>query len=348
MNSKKPYSKGQWTVIPNAIFSHLEFLDCDDTIDGICHSTATLQECIDLCKNDKTGTCHSGYFIKTQNGDTFCAPLREYGDKKNNLYYRLRDKSHYPILNTMSTYIFSNNTYPSDNVNSLFYMDHFTIQNVNTKLFLGLNQKTSLLEFTTTSPVHFQFLQKDIKQASVENYINIKNGGNIVLNIPQTSFVLSNSSEQINFQMGVSLSNTDETVFQLYALNKNENENLNYEDSFYFMYREQLLSIDTETGTLKILNMSINDALKEGQNILFKLEPKIEVYYCDSVSGCSSVSLDNTTRSGENATYKGQPVYRSSKCWNLCKPSSNTSMNTVLLIVVITVFILFLLVLMKE
>lgn len=347
MNSKKPFSKGDWTVIPNAIFSHLEFLDCDDTIDGICHSTKTLQECIDLCKNDKTGICHSGYFIKTQNGDTFCAPLRE--NKENtNLYYRLRDKDHYPILNTMSTFVFSNNDYPSDLVNSLFYMDRFTIQTIKNKVYIGIDENSSNLELTNSSPVHFQFLQKEIKQASIENYIHVRNGGDIVLNIPSTTFVLNNSLDEkgnINFRMGVSLSNTNETIFQLYGLNKEKNEILNYSDTFYLMFQEQLIVFDSENGILKLINSNIENALKNKENVLFTLEPKITVYYCDN-SSCNSVSLDQTTRVGNNATYKGNPVFRSSKCWNLCKSSSKSSSK--LLFLTIVFLILFLVLIMKK
>lgn len=343
-------SEKKWTVIPNKILSHLEFSDCDDTIDGICHSTGSLQECIDLCKNDKTGTCKTGYFIKMNNRQNICAPLREYETNQSSPYYRLRDKSYYPVLKDSQTFVFSNHDYPPRLPNALFFLDHFLIQNKNTGSYIGINQTTSSLEFTTTSPAHFRFLQKDIQQSDVENYVYIRNGSDIVINVPKTSFVFNKnvssvtSSENINLKMGLSFSNTDENTFQIFCLENNKNDILNYDNQFYFMSNEELVVFDSENNVLKTINSTLENALKNNENILFKLIPKIEVYYCDDNKTCNSVSLENTKTSGNLAYYKGKEVYRSSSCWNLCdkkKGYSDVWIYVVLLITCSLVLVVF-------
>lgn len=333
-----------WTIFPNTILSHLEFLDCDDTIDGICHSTKNLSECINLCKNDKIGSCRTGYFIEMDNGDTICAPLREYEKEQTNPYYRLRDKSIYPVLNKAKTFVFSNYTYPPGLTNSLFYLDNFVLKNINTGMYVGINENSLEIEFTMTSPSHFRFLEQQIKQASVENYIYIRNGDNVVLNIPSTSLILSRNVNKntLDITTGVDLTNNEDNVLSIFAVDKKNGDILNYEDKFYFMYKNQVVEYNVEAKALNTINVDINDAIHSGYNVLFSLTPKIQVYYCDNNNNCSPIPLEETDRVNTTATYKGQTVHRSSRCWNQCAKKNRSEKVLILLIIIFLLFIVFL------
>lgn len=336
-------SEGNWTIFPNYILSQLQLSDCDDTIDGICHSTKNLQECIDLCKNDQLKQCRTGYFIEAENGDTFCAPLRQYSKDETSPYYRLRPKSYYPILNDMKTYVFSNYPFPPNLPNVMFYTDHFILKNNESNLYIGFEEDTQKIDFVTSQPLHLQLLPKEISQGNVEAYVYVKNGDEVVINIPKTAFALGEVGEnKINWIMRASTINLDGNTFQIFCKNKNIGDILDYDDIVYFKFQGNVLTLNTETKSLTTLNQPSENAST------FSLIPKVQVYYCDkNDKTCKAISLDQTETKGISATYKGFPVERNPNCWGLCKKEKRNLFPFVIILLIICI-IIFILILRKN
>lgn len=341
------YKSGNWTVFPNSILSQLQLSDCDDTIDGICHSTKNLQECIDLCANDQLKQCRTGYFIETENGDTFCAPLRQYSEDETSPYYRLRNKSYYPILNNMKTYVFSNYPFPPNLPNVMFYTDHFILKNDNSKKYIGFEEDTQKIDFVDSQPLHLQLLPKQISQGNVEAYVYVKNGDDVVINIPKTAFTLGEKEEgKIDWIMRASVINLEGNTFKIFCKNKKVGDILDYTDKVYFTLQGLLLVYDQDTKSL----ITKNELNQQDENSTFSLIPKVQVYYCSSSSKgsqtCQSISLDETDTNGFSASYKGSPVERSPNCWGLC-PKKEKDFFPFLIILLIVLVIVFLIILKK-
>jgi len=91
----KPWQyKNKWMVWPETTLDSIIISDCNDTINGICLSGKTINQCIDECKEG----CSAGYQIEFENGSTLCAPLLTNNRPHLNPVHRLRKKEIYPEL----------------------------------------------------------------------------------------------------------------------------------------------------------------------------------------------------------------------------------------------------------
>lgn len=326
-NFGTPTKKGDWHIFSDTILSQLQLSDCNDTIDGICHKTKNLQECIDLCSNDK---CKTGYYIEAPDGQSFCAPLRSVINETSP-YYRLRTKSYYPVLDNMKTYVFSNYPYPPNIPNAIFYTDHFSLKNIENNKFISFLETDKKISFTNTDSTHLQLLPKEIVQSNMESYIYVKNGDNIIISIPETSFSLQETNEKLDWIRSENLENN----LQIFTKNKKIGEILNYDDEIYFLSHNNLVIYDSDMKTLVTKNINTSEAS------FFTLIPKVHVYYCEN-DECKSVSLDETDRKGISATYKGIPIQRAPTCWNICGRKKDVSNILIIILILIICIILFL------
>ena len=332
-----PTKYKNWYLFPHKIFNALESVDCNDTITGVCQETSSLKECISACEKDKG--CKSGYFIETPDHKNICVPLYDYINNPDEAvvpYYRIRDKDIYPVLKNMDSTVFVSDhfAFPPNLPNAVFYGDNFVLRNVNTKLALSIDNDGTVAEdaiFTKTQPINLQFLPAVLRNTSLQHYIQVRHGDEAVINIPQTSFVLRKrpSTSELGWLLRANDADVSSNKIQIFGYRDKikVGDPLSYEDDIYLAYQNQPIVLDPELGFLSVENSSVENALVEAKNsnILFQLEPKVQVYYC-SLRGCEKVELDKTERNEFSATYKNTPVSRSPECWSMC-PAIRTGVS---------------------
>lgn len=339
-----------WHIFPQTTLSDLDLNDCNDTIDGLCRYTETVEECADICGNDPQHMCTGGYFIKTPgNYNNICVPLRDYSEQQTIPFYRLRHKNFYPQLRELDSTFFLQKSFPwpPDMANGLFYQDQMYIKNVNTGLFLGSHSDGTITEqvvLSNTEKVLTQFVPSQLARENVSNNVMIKNGASIAINIPNTSLILRKSAtgNDIQWLMRAAVINDPNNTFTIHSSDPTH-KMMYYGQQFYFKYFEQLVEYDEESGLLRVINSNYDDAIRDGKNILFEFIPQVTGYYCDG-SECKEVSLSETTNHRMKARFEGHMVSRSSSCWSMCEKKSNTPLIVgiiLVIIIIISMFIVF-------
>jgi hypothetical protein len=311
-----------WNIFKDTVLSDLDLSGCKNTINGVCHNVKTVEQCIKLC--DGYENCIDGYFIKTPDGDNLCAPLVERPD---NPYYRMRDKKYYPITSIMDTWFFSKRPFPPDMPNALFYSDYFVLKTLNDEYISSdsTGEMSQNVVFSKDSPVNIQLLPAEITRNRKQIYIPVRNGDEVVINIPKTGFVMrkDETNDEIVWITRASVASTDVNTFVIKSKNEKKKigDVLTYDEQFYFTYNDYPLVYDK---VLKVHNESVENAIDDqtSQDIdmFFKMTPNVKCYYCDKDDGvCKYIPLIDTETKEEKAYYKGNPVTRNPDCWNMCK-----------------------------
>jgi len=302
--------KNDWYVFPDTVLSHIDLSDCNNSINGTCQTVKTLSECINKCESNIA--CKNGYYIETPDKKNICVPLLDRGVSP---HYRIRHKNYYSETKNLKPYIFAKKTYPypPDDPNTIYYSDHFIMENNGKSLSkIATGDTYDDVDFIDDY-VSIQFLPSDITNDFIENYIMVKNGDQVTINIPSTSFVLRQKEDtnDILWSVRASSSFVQNNTFQVFSANSSKKlgEALNYSESFYITMQGKPIFYDKETKKLVINS--------EGEKSIFKLIPRVEVSYCDG-NRCRKILLSETQMDGFKARYKNQKVYRSPMCWNRC------------------------------
>lgn len=326
MSITKPHIyDNKWYIFPDTTLSNLNLNDCDDTVNGVCQHTDTIEQCIDVCKNDPDKLCDGGYFIEA-NDKNYCVPLRSYITEQTYPYYRFRRKDIYPELENVKSTMFMSTKYPYPPklVNRLFYTDNLFFENIKTGLQLGIDSDKKLdkhVVFSTENPINVQLIPLETTRSSVEQYIMVNNGDSVAINIPETAFILTQGTNgKIEWLMRASGINTPDNTFKIFSSDstKKVGEPLNYSEQFYFVNQENRILIFNDTlKILEIINRNFIDAKKDDRNMYFKLKPNVEVYYCNN-DLCTNTVLKDAQMNGDTATINGVDVVRSPTCWGQC------------------------------
>lgn len=339
----KPWTyNDKWYIFPHTTVTNLSLDDCNDTINGICQYTDTLEDCIKLCAENPSNVCSAGYFIETPDQNNICLPLRRYLAEETYPYYRFRDQSYYPELkNVKSTIFITNKTpYPPDNANAIFYKDNFILQNVATGEKLGakdtLNER---VEFTKNNPINIQLLPIKITRSYVQNYVLVNDGDEVAINIPNTSYVLRKSelSNEVKWLMRASVANVPNNTFRIHKYKGDGT--LTYDDTIYFTYFGHVLQYSQDNNRLETVNDDVEQSIQKGNHVLFKFIPKIDVYYCEN-GQCKTIQLEKVETKGEKAWYKGQLVGRNPNCWSLCDKKHSCKWLVITIIITVAVILL--------
>jgi hypothetical protein len=321
--SGKPIIHNDFYIFKNAIITDIQTSDCNDTVNGFCTRVKNVEQCIDMCKS---GKCKNGYFISEKDGG-ICVPLIPTDQE---FYYRLTDKNIHKELTNKNTFVFSTiqDTYPPDDTNILYYNDNFELQNLKTGDFMTINDDGNVNQypmFSDTSKLSLQFIESKTNNVFTGNYKKIKNGDHVIINIPNTAMVLRKDpdSDRLIWKLRASFSNVPANVFEIYAINKNNNDTLTYDDDFYFKHQGSLVHFNSETKSMDIINLSLHNAL-EKSNIIFKLKPRIQMYTFDGQK-CKKTSSKNGN------------IFRSPNCWGLNKKYTyiNPQIKIIILILIL-------------
>lgn len=341
LNIKKPQNYKKWYIFPNTTLSNLELDDCNDTVHGFCENTKNLTDCIQICEDNKD-QCQGGYFIEAPDRN-YCVPLKTNTRDPSYPYYRFRDKNIYPQLKNLksTTFITNDYEYPPKVVNQVFYLDNALFKNPDTGLQLGISKNNRDVILSKADYHNIQLVPTIAVMSNIQNYIPVLNGDLVVINIPNTALILKNSQDGIQWAMRSDFSNPD-NIFAMYAkgVDQKNNRPLNYTDQFYFVNKSfGVLSIDG--NMLKLVNRSISDIANK--DVYFKLEPNVEVYYCEN-NTCKSIDLSKTEMKKDQAFYNNSPVYRNPFCWGICGEKGNCNWWLVLILIgLLSVIIIFIL-----
>lgn len=323
-----------WYIFPRTTLDNIKLDDCPSSVTGKCERTETVEECIKLCQDNQP--CFAGYFIQTPDKENICVPIRKIpGGPSIGPYYRLRNQNIYPELQGMKSYVFTNKNsyeYPPDHANNIFYTDRFVLTNLASQKSIGADQILS------DKPVFLQFLPEEILRTYISQYLIVKNGDEVVVNIPNTAYILENDGENIKWVMKLVAIGGPNSSLRVFSTDKNKKigDFLNYSDTLYFTTSTQPLLYNPNLDLLKIDSANINNV--EKSNMYFKITPKIEGYYCDG-GKCGKVMLEDTEMNEEKSRYKGSPVARNPNCWGSCG-KSRSSLKTWLIIVLVIALVI--------
>jgi hypothetical protein len=335
-----PNVSNNWYIFPETTLDNLRMDDCPSSVTGKCENTKTVQECIKICEDNQP--CFAGYFIETPDKDNICVPIRKIaGGPSIGPYYRLRNKNIYPELKNMKSYVFTNKTsykFPPDHANNIFYTDRFTLTNIASQKSIGTEKGGTVIpsNILTDNPVFLQFLPQEILRNYISQYLIIKNGDEIIINIPNTSYVLENDGRNINWMMKLVSPKSTTALLRIFSTDKTKKigDLLNYTDTLYFTDGSQTLAYNNDDKTLKLEYQTDQTAMA------FKITPKIQGYYCDK-NECKSILLEDTEMDQERARYKGSVVYRQPNCWEKCGKGGCKKMWFLWLLLAIIIIIIF-------
>lgn len=321
---QNPYIFKDWYIFPNTTISNINFSDCTKSTKGKCIKTENIQQCTQLCKDDKD--CSMGYFIQTPDNDNLCMTMNDnYENIKNDIpYYRLRSKNIYPILKNMKSSVFINKKYPfpPENQTNIFYTDLLSLNILNTKKTIGIDSESGKVFINEFENFPLQFLPKKILKTNSHQYNSLKNGDEVVISIPNTAYVLS---KDLNWVLNTSQIHENPNVFIIKSTDplKTKKDSLTYLDKLILEVENQFVFFNTENNAI---------SLSSEKKTIFKPIPKIKVYYCNN-NRCVSESM-------ENIIDKDIRFYRYPSCWNLCDiKKTKKNLTYVLILLIFSFFI---------
>jgi hypothetical protein len=323
----EPFVHENWYIFPHTTLDNIKLDDCPGSVTGTCINTATVEDCAKICRDIQP--CFAGYFIETPDKHNICVPIRKIaGGPSIGPYYRLRNKDIYPELKNMKSYVFTDKTsypYPPDHSNNIFYTDRFVLTDLDTNKSIGSDNN-----ILSDKSIYLQFLPQEVMRSYFSQYLIVKNGDEVVINIPDTAYILANNNESLNWVMKIVSIGGENSTLRIFTSSKNKKigDFLDYTDNLYFMIGNQ--PVVFEDGLLKISSSGRQDP------VYFKIIPKIEVYYCNK-DNCSTVMLEDTEMKGGKSRYKGIIVHRNPNCWGSCDKQTKKSS---LLWIILALFII--------
>ena len=328
---EKPWKyKNKWLVWPETVLDNITISDCNDTVNGICLSGKTIQECIDECIDECKEFCAAGYHIQFENGNTLCAPIRTNINYQNPIH-RLRRKSIYPELNNVKISTFVNVdyfTFPPEEANVVFFEDLVTITDSITGMSIGTGNNENSgkrIQLVKEGENNVQITQAQISGIQIANSIPLRYGDSFQIAIPATSLLISVSPK--NNLLWESLPNifvqsTDESTFSLIPLDstKKHGDIVTYGDIFAITKSSEysFVVINTDYFHLQLKYDNLEKIINNKKFIYtFTLTSKMLGYYCDDRK-CKPVPIKDINKTGMAGRYKGVTVGRNPSCWGVC------------------------------
>ena len=320
----------QWLIFPDTIFSNMETVDCNNTMEGKCYEDKSFDECINMC--EKSPKCNFGYYIHGAGSKNICVPLLDLGMHSNPMY-RLRNKGIYPEMKDTHTKTFFDRSvfhFPPEQANNIFFMDNFNIQNVETSFWLDkypskTEQKDVLFNHEKEAePLIMQLLQIPPNLSAGVQYVMVTYGENIAINIPTTTLIFRESktnSEKLEWVARIS-NITDASAFQIIPTmaGKKIGDNVLFSDTFAIKTNASFLGVDKENNLVKLYYNTYNEAKERGHNVTFRFIPQIEGYYCNNAAQCTKISLkDMQVNEKGIGNIDGLAIGRNPGCWGVCK-----------------------------
>jgi hypothetical protein len=355
----------KWLVFKNSIFNELDTLDCDDTIEGKCYEDKTFDQCMDIC--DKSDLCAFGYYISRKNNSNLCVPIKTPSDSLN-ISYRLRNQNIYPELDhaVVKTFLDKNvYQFPPADANTIFYMDNFLFENVETNTIVNNTilsdvSKKTISKVIDTNDVVFSndgellihMLEIPISLAVGLEYVPVKYGDKVAFNIPTTNLVMrpslsKNTLEWISRSFNLSPSSSF-TLIPLPDSKKKIGDYVSYSDTFSIQSSNVFILGVNEWYNIQLYYYkNYKEAKVRNKNVTFRFKPKEQGWYCNNKKS-EIVSFDKMIVD-ENGigTYNGMKISRYPNSFGMCKDEPVKPVKpvkpvrSILLLILLIIFIIF-------
>lgn len=302
---------GEWNIWSNTILDDMALSDCNDTINGVCLQNKTLEQCINECD----GECGTGVYFKFASGKSICVPIRTGMHPTLSPLYRLRKQEYYNLLpKNVEVFVFVNNNkfpFPPNMGNTIFYYDFITLQNIGTKNFLYIENKSknNTLKFLSKkSDSTLQIIPVINTAGNFQSNFPLLYGDNFNLIIPGTNMIAMKKGKEIEWVIApLEFAKIGQRYFSFWPSSpgKKIGEPINYQEPLIIVYEGQKLYL-TKNGKL---------TTSVGIETTFRVISKMVGYYCNKNS-CEQVPIKDLN---ENGNYNNFQVYRHKGCWNRCK-----------------------------
>lgn len=340
-NPQKYNRNDKYLLFPDSTLDKINYTDCNDTINGICNKDKSLDECIDMCSESKI--CNAGYYVKND-FNSYCVPLKT--NDNLNLSHRLKNKKYYPELKYSDSIVFidtSKYNFPPNEANTIFSYDIMQIKCNDNIMGLDNTDPPETKFHKGVTGTNIQLLSYEILDNNIIRYLPIQYNERIFINIVESSYILTKNNITNTFEWNIKLINKESSyiTFKIIPLDKDYTykSRVNFRYKFYLKYNDIENCYVDPNGNFKADTRSIEQLESEGNDLIFEFIPKMIGYYCNN-GICEEIELEKTQEEKEKCTYKGNEVFRTKNCYNLCKTKNNITIKVILLLVIIIVVIL--------
>jgi hypothetical protein len=245
--------------------------------------------------------------------------------------YRLRTQNIYTELNRFNSKVFIDKNkypFPPEQANTVFFMDNFLIENIETKSYLEsppiseTENDISHVSFKKDGDLIVQVLQVPPDLSAGTQYVSARYGDLLVFNIPSTTLImrpLHSTMEWISRSFSLS---TRTTCF-MRPITPNERkmgDEIQYSDTFSIHSSVSILGIDESSRIERLYYNSHEKAKDNGKDVTFRFIPKMKGWYCNNNSQCTEIPLEKMVVNDKGiGTYDGLTIGRNPGCWGVCK-----------------------------
>lgn len=333
----RPLKYKKWNIWPETVLDKMEYYSsCKDTIEGVCLTNKTLEECIDECGNESA----MGYYIKLRNGDSICVPIRTDVHPYLNPVFRLRNKNIYKELKNIQIFTFIDSSvfkFPPDSSNLVFYNDILTIKDTKFNNTLGKENievnEGDIVYLDDKIDNNITLIPDKLLSDILSKYIPVRFGTMFNIFLPGTSLkiVVDQTNSILKWKFSTILTAGE---FMIVPVNHHHkiNDIVSYNDEFHIIYKSNYIVLfDIKSNYLFVKNKNIKLVKKEEERYVstFKFISKMTAYYCDE-GKCKSIPMTNVKTIGNSSFYKNHKIISSSNpfCFGICK-NNTTNISSI-------------------
>lgn len=338
-----------WLLFDDTVYTSIQGPACFNTIEGVCYTTESLEECIAKC--DEHEKCSYGYYL-TSKDNNICVPMyTETFINQTNYSYELINTKNFENLNYKGTAFLDtrSNNYPPKRTSIIFYDDIVRIEFDESTLSLNLDTEDVTVSNLKQNFIEFRINQMLVNTEFSTNPLNYNskcllsiNNTNLTIGIDNLSKDLL--SENITIEpTATTIRIATEQMFEIIPADVEKTGNpVNYYEKVY-------LKLNTVGGYYYNIPSASKYLFVKDDNFiyltddvdkasLFKFIPVNKAFKCENNSCVPTELLPDS----EN-------IYRDSTCFNLCnktqskefyEPKSKQKPNNRIVLILISVLLL--------
>ena len=339
--------KDKWLIFNETIFDSIEMADCINTIEGVCYTDISIDDCIEKC--DLNDNCIHGYYLTSKNNNSnICIPLYTPAfDKEQNYSYNLVNIKNYNIDYSGQAFLdTTNQVFPPQDNAYVSYNDTVKIQETNSNRFISIDPINNSMKVDLDSSATISFkITQPIDDTSYTSR-NLKYGAEFLLIFKESNitFGIIESSKNLSTQTVTDYNRlTNKQLFNARPITyKKDNSIIKYFENFILNYYGNFfIKIDDND------NLVYTEEMSEATEFKFILQDPL--HKC--IDGkCKNIYLKENTDLTN--------VYSNNQCFNRCDENksgeiienytfavnkSNTSSHIIILSILMLLLIIILL-----
>jgi hypothetical protein len=268
--------RGKWSVWPHSAYHIMHNLNCSDTIDGICTTGETVDECIDRC--EKSEDCKAGYHIQLED-QSICAPLRTSIYDNYDFVSRVCPQSEYKEFDDADVTVFMDSSLVQPQTKYIFHRDIVTLKHVQSDKLLS--NSTGVLKFDAVGAGLSIRTADDVTTHS-SIYSPVMYGDSFFFSIPSTALLSTLDPINRTFEWKIIAGYiVDLSTFKVVPVNKDRlGSRVTLDDEFKLV---------TNTNSYIGLDDDILYVNSRDTGDTFKFVSYMDGYKCDG--SCTSVPI---------------------------------------------------------